>query len=134
MLGELFLNNIPFYPYLLGFVGLWTCSYGIWAFINFSSSGKWMYPVGSCLNSVSVRAAFDVIQQFQHGMVLQHMLIMRYAYMSAQFPVICMLMLLLTWCLPAVPRCYSAVGAVCVLGSLRCALGILCVRDFAFTN
>lgn len=47
MLGEMFLNSIPFYPYLLGFVGLWTCSYGIWAFINFSSSGKWMYPVGS---------------------------------------------------------------------------------------
>lgn len=44
MLGELFLNSIPFYPYLLGFVGLWTCSYGVFAFINFSSSGKWMYP------------------------------------------------------------------------------------------
>lgn len=50
MLGELFLNSIPFYPYLLGFVGLWTCSYGIWAFINFSSSGKWMYPVSNLLS------------------------------------------------------------------------------------
>lgn len=45
VLGEMFLNSIPFYPYLLGYVGMWTSFYGIWAFINFSSSGKWMYPV-----------------------------------------------------------------------------------------
>ncbi|DBA87555.1 hypothetical protein WJX77_000518 [Trebouxia sp. C0004] len=44
MVGETFLNRIPFYPYLLGYVGMWTSFYGIWAFINFSSSGKWMYP------------------------------------------------------------------------------------------
>lgn len=44
VLGEMFLNSIPFFPYLLGYVGLWTSFYGIWAFINFSSSGKWMYP------------------------------------------------------------------------------------------
>lgn len=44
MLGEMFLNRIPFYPYLLGYVGMWTSLYGVWAFVNFSSSGKWMYP------------------------------------------------------------------------------------------
>lgn len=44
MLGETFLNRIPFYPYLLGYVGMWTSAYGVWAFANFSSSGKWMYP------------------------------------------------------------------------------------------
>lgn len=44
MLGETFLNRIPFYPYLLGYVGIWTSAYGVWAFANFSSTGKWMYP------------------------------------------------------------------------------------------
>lgn len=44
MVGELFLNRIPFYPYLLGYVGAWTSLYGVWAFSYFSSSGKWMYP------------------------------------------------------------------------------------------
>ena len=54
MLGEMFLNRIPFYPYLLGYVGMWTSLYGVWAFVNFSSSGKWMYPVSSLLLFIAV--------------------------------------------------------------------------------
>lgn len=45
-----------------------------------------------------------------------------------------MLMLLLILCLPAVPRCHSAMGTVCLLGSFCCALGILCACDFALTH
>lgn len=74
MLGELFLNSIPFYPYLLGFVGLWTCSYGIWAFINFSSSGKWMYPVSSIPEQCYLQSVWSASE---HDMVLHHMSLLR---------------------------------------------------------
>lgn len=44
-LGELLLNSIPFTPYLLGYLGMYSSSYGIWAFTYFRITGKWLYPV-----------------------------------------------------------------------------------------
>ena len=61
IVGEMFLNSIPFYPYLLGYVGLWTSFYGIWAFINFSSSGKWMYPVSLHPAKCSLLKCFQAV-------------------------------------------------------------------------
>lgn len=43
-------------------------------------------------------------------------------------------MLLLTWRLAAVSRRQSALGAICLLGSLCGALGVLCACDLAAAN
>ena len=113
MVGEMFLNRIPFYPYLLGYVGIWTSAYGIWAFINFSSSGKWMYPVRS------------VEQLLQHCLtpvcnyVVQFMLLVR---------------LLMSFTFDAVLGCIAAMGTICLFRALCHALGILRVCDSAASN
>ena len=46
MLVELLLNSIPFHPYLLGFGGLYSSSFGLWAFSFYHRTGRWIYPVG----------------------------------------------------------------------------------------
>eukprot|EP00884_Botryococcus_braunii_P022879 jgi/Botrbrau1/9275/Bobra.0111s0003.1 len=51
VLGELLLNTIPFTPYLVGYVGLYTSIYGLWAFAYFKYTGTWIYPVGLTLPS-----------------------------------------------------------------------------------
>lgn len=42
---ELLLNCMPFYPYLMGFMGLYTAVYGLWAFSFYIYTGRWIYPV-----------------------------------------------------------------------------------------
>ena len=46
MLVELLLNSIPFHPYLLGFGGLYSSCFGLWAFSFYHRTGRWIYPVG----------------------------------------------------------------------------------------
>jgi hypothetical protein len=60
-LGELLLNNIPFTPYLLGYLGMYSSSYGIWAFTYFRITGKWLYPV-SLTDALPPTAAFCAAQ------------------------------------------------------------------------
>jgi hypothetical protein len=45
VLVELMLNSIPFHPYLMGFMGMYSAAYALWAFTFYSNSGKWIYPV-----------------------------------------------------------------------------------------
>ncbi|KAK9844666.1 hypothetical protein WJX74_005289 [Apatococcus lobatus] len=44
MLLELALNRIPFYPYMLGYVGLWSTIYGLWSITHYFIFGRWLYP------------------------------------------------------------------------------------------
>lgn len=44
-LGELLLNRIPYTPYLVGYMGLYTSIYGLWAFTYFRLTGEWIYVV-----------------------------------------------------------------------------------------
>ena len=45
ILAEMMLNSIPFLPYLMGYMGLYSATYALWAFAFFSNTGKWIYPV-----------------------------------------------------------------------------------------
>ena len=42
---EIFLNSIPFVPYLMGYLGLYVASFGLWAITYFRLHGLWLYPV-----------------------------------------------------------------------------------------
>ena len=44
---ELLLNKIPFEPYMLGWLGLYSSTYGLWAFSFYKVTNRWMYPVSS---------------------------------------------------------------------------------------
>jgi hypothetical protein len=44
MVGETLLNAMPVHLYLMGYVGLWSCAYGVWAFVHHLVTGRWMYP------------------------------------------------------------------------------------------
>lgn len=45
ILGELFLNSIPFVPYLMGYLGIYVATFGLWSFTYFRLMGLWLYPV-----------------------------------------------------------------------------------------
>lgn len=45
ILVELFLNCIPFVPYLMGYLGLYVATFGLWAFTYFRLTTLWLYPV-----------------------------------------------------------------------------------------
>ena len=45
ILVELFLNSIPFVPYLMGYLGLYVATFGLWAFTYFRLTTLWLYPV-----------------------------------------------------------------------------------------
>ena len=45
MFGELFLNDIPFTPYLMGAVGFYSSAYALWAFSFYKATNRWIYPV-----------------------------------------------------------------------------------------
>ncbi|EIE19989.1 hypothetical protein COCSUDRAFT_67659 [Coccomyxa subellipsoidea C-169] len=44
ILGELFLNSIPFVPYLMGYLGIYVATFGLWSFTYFRLMGLWLYP------------------------------------------------------------------------------------------
>mmetsp|Transcript_12797 Transcript_12797/g.35942 ORF Transcript_12797/g.35942 Transcript_12797/m.35942 type:complete len:313 (-) Transcript_12797:400-1338(-) len=44
MLVELFINNMQFYPHMLGYVQLLSCTFGCWANLYFFLAGQWLYP------------------------------------------------------------------------------------------
>ena len=44
MLVDLFLNNVPFFAHMLGYIQLLSCTFGIWANIYFLLYGEWLYP------------------------------------------------------------------------------------------
>ena len=44
-IGELMLNCMPHFTYLMGFMGLYTATYGVLAFTFFLQTGRWIYPV-----------------------------------------------------------------------------------------
>ena len=46
-IGELMLNCMPHFTYLMGFMGLYTAAYGVVAFTFFLRTGRWIYPVSS---------------------------------------------------------------------------------------
>ena len=46
-IGELMLNCMPHFTYLMGFMGLYTATYGVLAFTFFLRTGRWIYPVSS---------------------------------------------------------------------------------------
>ncbi|KAK9798190.1 hypothetical protein WJX73_001724 [Symbiochloris irregularis] len=41
---EFLLNTIPFQPYLMGWMGMYSSAYGLWAFSYYKIFNKWMYP------------------------------------------------------------------------------------------
>lgn len=41
MLVELALNRLPISFYMMGFVGLWSCAYGVWAVSLYQHGGRW---------------------------------------------------------------------------------------------
>ena len=45
LLVELLLNKIPFEPYMLGWLGMYSSAYGLWAFSWYKVTNRWMYPV-----------------------------------------------------------------------------------------
>ena len=45
-LGEVALNAVPLEPYLMGFLGLYSSIFGVWAFAFYRATGRWLYPVG----------------------------------------------------------------------------------------
>ena len=45
ILGEAFLNSLPIFAYLMGYVGLWSSLYGIWAQLHYLRTGRFLYPV-----------------------------------------------------------------------------------------
>ncbi|CAD7695040.1 unnamed protein product [Ostreobium quekettii] len=44
MLGELFMNRMPFFDHLRGQVGIWVVSYVFWSFVYHLHTGMWVYP------------------------------------------------------------------------------------------
>ncbi|BDA51438.1 hypothetical protein COCOBI_18-3160 [Coccomyxa sp. Obi] len=44
ILAELFFSAIPFVPYLMGYLGFYVATFGIWAFAFFRLTGRWLYP------------------------------------------------------------------------------------------
>lgn len=44
ILVELALNKIPYEPYMLGWLGLYSSLYGLWAFSYYRITTRWMYP------------------------------------------------------------------------------------------
>ena len=44
---ELLLNKIPFQPYMMGWLGLYSSTYGLWAFGWYKVRNLWMYPVST---------------------------------------------------------------------------------------
>ena len=55
LLVEFALNAMPYEPYLLGWTGLYSSAYALWAFSYYKATNRWMYPVGPC-------AAYGVLQ------------------------------------------------------------------------
>ena len=47
MAGELALSNIPFVPYLMGFVGLYSGVFALWAWTYYVHTNRWLYPARS---------------------------------------------------------------------------------------
>lgn len=45
ILAELFFSSIPFVPYLMGYLGFYVATFGLWAFTFFRLTGRWLYPV-----------------------------------------------------------------------------------------
>lgn len=43
--AELFFSSIPFVPYLMGYLGFYVATFGLWAFTFFRITGRWLYPV-----------------------------------------------------------------------------------------
>lgn len=41
---EMLLTNINMLPHMLGIVGLWTVSYGLFAMVYYNLTGTWTYP------------------------------------------------------------------------------------------
>ena len=60
LMVELLLNAMPFEPYLLGWMGLYSSAFALWAFSYYKATNRWMYPVSHasfagvpvCLSSV----------------------------------------------------------------------------------
>lgn len=44
MLVELCLNQLPIAFYMMGFVGLYSCAFGLWALSVYVQKGLWIYP------------------------------------------------------------------------------------------
>mmetsp|Transcript_22107 Transcript_22107/g.52852 ORF Transcript_22107/g.52852 Transcript_22107/m.52852 type:complete len:286 (-) Transcript_22107:272-1129(-) len=43
ILGDLMLNAIPFQGYMIGYAGMWSGLYSIWAHVNYALHGEWIY-------------------------------------------------------------------------------------------
>ena len=57
ILGEVFLNSLPIFAYLMGYVGLWSSLYGIWAQLHYLRTGRFLYPVSYFAFLLCTRAA-----------------------------------------------------------------------------
>ena len=57
ILGEAFLNSLPIFAYLMGYVGLWSSLYGIWAQLHYLRTGRFLYPVSCCAFLLWTRVA-----------------------------------------------------------------------------
>lgn len=44
VLTDFALNDISIHPYLFGWVGLWSVTFGAWAILWYRLSGEWLYP------------------------------------------------------------------------------------------
>lgn len=43
--ADLALNRLPFVPHLIGYAGLWSLAFTLWAHAWRAWSGRWLYPV-----------------------------------------------------------------------------------------
>lgn len=80
LLIELVLNAMPYEPYLLGWMGLYSSAFALWAFSYYKATNRWMYPVSLLpLGSTQLTSAHcpskpaseaEQVHAAQHG--LQH--------------------------------------------------------------
>eukprot|EP00803_Ostreobium_quekettii_P001782 evm.model.scf_200EXC.6 EVM.evm.TU.scf_200EXC.6 scf_200EXC:63491-70370(+) len=67
MLGELFMNRMPFFDHLRGQVGIWVVSYVFWSFVYHLHTGMWVYPVSAGLLAFAVDDLIDVFGLLLHA-------------------------------------------------------------------
>ena len=57
LLVEFAMNQMPYEPYLLGWTGLYSSAYALWAFSYYKATNRWMYPVGPSAACVVAKGA-----------------------------------------------------------------------------
>ena len=64
LLLEFAMNQMPYEPYLLGWTGLYSSSFALWAFSYYKATNRWMYPVRlpGCMTWMACRSCMMRLQ------------------------------------------------------------------------